>query len=107
MINVISYYPITAAFRDAVVRLTSEPCNFVSIPQLRNLPIMAMLSQIRALKSDRIIVAVENENAAPIVGPLLLLAALSGTRCVEVLWPDKSFKRVSQFEMVGLVMRFI
>jgi glycosyltransferase involved in cell wall biosynthesis len=107
MTNVISYYPMTAAFRDAVVQLTNGPCNFVSVPQLRNLSILAMLGQIRALKADRIIVAVENDNAAPVVGPLLLLAALSGSHCVEVLWPDNSIKRVSCFEIVGLLMRFM
>jgi glycosyltransferase involved in cell wall biosynthesis len=88
MHNVFSYYALTDAFRKRVESVADGPVEYIAVGQLRNLGIRKLLARIRKLKSDRITVAIEHENARPLAGPLLLLAVASGSRCVEVLWPD-------------------
>lgn len=88
MHNVISYYALTDSFRRTVEAVVGESVEFVAVGRLRNLGMRSLLRRIRELKADRITVAIEHENARPFAGPLLLLAAASGSRRVEVMWPD-------------------
>jgi hypothetical protein len=86
--NIISYDPLTDNLRRQIESALSAPADFVAIGRLRSLGPLALFRRIRALRADRILVAIENDNSRPLAGPLVMLAAISGTRRVAIRWPD-------------------
>lgn len=103
--NVVSYYALTDAFQSKLRSQYTTSLNFVSVARLRNLPTRDFLRSLRSLRKSRVTVAIEHENARPFADPLVLLAALSGSRRIDVLWPDGSVTPVSRLAMLSHVWR--
>jgi len=103
--NVISYYPLTDGHQQKLAGSIEEPLDFIAIGRLRNLRPVALLRKIRALRADRMTVAIENENARAVAGPLMMVAALSGSRRVYVSWPDGELEYVPRAKIVAHLFR--
>ncbi len=86
MKRIISYYALSEAFREKLTLSSQDEC--VILAELRNLGLSNMLSRIRALKADELVVAIETDNARTLAGPLLLVGAISGSRNLSIVWPD-------------------
>lgn len=102
---VVSYYALTDDLRRFLENDGPAPIRYVSAGMLRNLGIWDLLRQIRGLKAEQITVAIENDNATPLAGPLLILGALSGTRRIRIMWPDRRAELVPFSHLLGLVAR--
>lgn len=93
--NVISYLELTQGFRQSIKLKHPEPTSFTVISRLRKFGLFGAFRKLRALKSQNVTIAIENENSRHFVGPLLLIAAMTGSRRIEVLWPDRTLERIS------------
>ncbi len=92
---VVSYYELGESFRDAIARACPDETRFVAISRLSRDSLLQLFRQIRGLKGECIAVAIEDENSRYLVGPLLLLAAMSGSRRIEIVWPNGTSERVA------------
>jgi glycosyltransferase involved in cell wall biosynthesis len=93
--NVISYYELAEGFRLSIEQRFPGPIGFTVISRLRELGLPAMLRKLRALRSRDVTIAVEDENSRQLAGPLILMAAMTGSGQIEVLWPDGTLERIS------------
>lgn len=100
--RVISYYALTSQFRADLEVAAREPVDFSVVGNLRNLGVVAAFQAIRALRSDRLLIAIENDNARPLAAPLSLLGALSGSKSMHIVWPDRKDEKLSRLKVLAL-----
>src|SRR5690606_5677688 len=105
--RVISYYPVTGALRAHLEHAAGRSLDFTTVGHLRNLDMMSAIRAIRALRSDHLIIAIENDNARPLAGPLSLLGALSGSRAMTIVWPDRRQEKISRLKALALGGRLL
>lgn len=104
---IVSYYDLGETFRDAIARECPDETRFVAISRLSRDSLLQLLRQIRGLKSECIAVAIEDETSRYLVGPLLLLAALSGSRRIEIVWPNGMSEKVPFRAIVAWLARIL
>lgn len=105
--RVISYYPVTGALRTHLEYDAGCSLDFTTVGHLRNLDVMSAIRAIRALRSDHLIIAIENDNARPLAGPLSLLGALSGSKAMTIVWPDHRQEKISRLKALTLGGRLL
>ncbi|MDI1264405.1 MAG: glycosyltransferase [bacterium] len=103
--SVISYYELSAAFRGSIKVEGTAPPRFASVNRLRASGLLRMLREIAGLRAQCIIVAVEDEGSRQLAGPLIVLAAMTGSSEIGIMWPDRSFERISYPQVLGWVLR--
>jgi glycosyltransferase involved in cell wall biosynthesis len=100
--RVISYYALTEKFRRLIEQSLGEGVDFVTANRLRNLGPLRFYRAARDLKTSELLVAAEDESAKAIVGPLLVLSALSGSRKLGVIWPNGAIEYVNYSRLAKL-----
>ncbi len=105
--RVLSYYSLSGAFRSTLESDAGCSLDFTTVGHLRNLDMMSAIRAIRALRSDHLIIAIENDNARPLAGPLSLLGALSGSRAMTIVWPDRRQEKISRLKALALGGRLL
>lgn len=101
--NVLSYYALSESFRERMVLSSESALNFTPIGRLRQLGLRAGLRKIWGLRADRITIVIEDDNSRPLAGPLMLIAALSGSGKIDVLWPGNVLEHVSRIKIAAHV----
>ena len=107
MQNIISYYALTESFRHKMTEASKEPLNFVPIGRLRHLSPSELWRKIRSLRAAHITIAIEDNDARSLAGPLMLIAAASGSCRIDILWPDSRRERVSRIRIIREISRLI
>jgi glycosyltransferase involved in cell wall biosynthesis len=92
---VISHHTLTEDFRRSMESRYGEPVSFVTIGELRNLGPIGMLRKLRALKPQDVTIAIEDENSRQLAGPLILVAAMTGSSRIEAVGPDGTREAIS------------
>jgi glycosyltransferase involved in cell wall biosynthesis len=59
------------------------------------------------LRADHITIAIEDNNARSLAGPLMLIAAASGTRRIDILWPDDRREKISRAKIMLHILRLV
>lgn len=100
--RVVSYYPLTSAFRSVLEAEEGQPLEFVTVGHLRSLRATHAIRAIRSLRSDHLVIAIENDNARPLAAPLSLLGVLSGSKTITLVWPDGNREKISRLKALAL-----
>jgi glycosyltransferase involved in cell wall biosynthesis len=101
--RVISYYKLTEKFRRLIEQSVGSDIDFVTVGHLRNLGPLRFYRATKNLRASQLFVAAEDDSARAIVGPLLLLSALSGSRKIAVIWPDGTVEPVGRSRLAKLL----
>jgi glycosyltransferase involved in cell wall biosynthesis len=104
---VLSIYPLSSEFRLRLQLTTGERVDYLSIGQLRAMPVRQMLAYLRKLNPNCLTLAFEEGSGA--LSPILkLLAGVTRAHLLAVAWPDRDpvlFKRRSVItETLGLAL---
>ena len=83
--RVISYYPLTSGFRSVLEAEAGRPLEFATVGHLRSLKATSAMRAVRALRSDHLVIAIENESARPLATPLSLIGVLSGSKAITLV----------------------
>jgi glycosyltransferase involved in cell wall biosynthesis len=105
--NVVSYHDLGEGFRQSIELRYPEPTSFIAISRLREPGLFGAFRKLRALKSQDITIAIEDENSRQLAGPLILLAAMTGSRRIEVFWPDRTVERLSYREIAAWSLKIL
>lgn len=103
--TVISYQDLGGDFRELAGRGAVEPIRFTTVTGLRGRGMLQMLRQIRGLKAQQLVVAIEDESMRQLGTPLILLAALTGSREIAMLWPDRKMESISRVRVLDYLFR--
>ena len=89
-------YPISSAYRASLEKVLNRPLHYLSLPELRLMPLGKMLRTLRGIKTDRLYLPLEDDSMQALLPALQLLASATRARTIEVVYPDlsrKVFKR--------------
>lgn len=104
--RVISYYELSENFRSSIAP-DADQIRFATIGRLREHGMLRALGKMRLLKAKRMTIAIEDESSRQLVGPLILLAVASGSKKIDVLWPDRTTELLSYWKIIHWIVRII
>jgi glycosyltransferase involved in cell wall biosynthesis len=84
-VSVLSQRPFTAEFRQRLERSLGRVPTYISMWELRTLPLPRIWKHLRSIKADRLLIPLEDENARAVLPFLKIIAGISSARQIEVL----------------------
>jgi hypothetical protein len=99
---VLSTYPLSTQFR-ARLQTSLGAADFVSLGQLRAMPIRQMVTHLRTLNPHRLTLAFEDKDSGALAPVLKLLAGLTRARKLAVVSADAAPTPFSRRSLVGEV----
>ena len=103
--SVLSYYPLTAAFKKRIEERFGAIEQCLPLGKVRNLSLFSILRHLRQLEGDRLLIAIEHDNSRPLIGPLRLVAMASSARAVSVISPDCSEESMPITRLIPVVWK--
>ena len=101
----LTMYPLSRGYRLEFERTVGASPNYLSVAELRQLPVAAMIRRLRSLRFERLMLPMEDEGSRAVLPLLKLLASFTPSRSIEVFHPDLRSERVSRgdaaFGLVG------
>lgn len=101
--SVMSYYPLTAAFKDRIEARHGAIEQYLPVGKVRNLNLPDIFSHLRQLEGDRLLIAIEHEDSRPLIGPLRLAAMASRAAAVYVIRPDGSIEAMPLSRLLPVI----
>ncbi|MEM9141009.1 MAG: glycosyltransferase, partial [Pseudomonadota bacterium] len=107
MQHALSYYRLTAAFRETVEQALGPVTDWVFMGDLRNRGLRGMMSSLRAVRGETLLVCIENDNGRPLATPLALAAFASRCRKIKIVWPDGRVEAVSRWRLFPMIWKLM
>ena len=89
-------YPLSGAFRRRLEETVGQELEYLTVPELRRLPLRELVSELRSRRGHRCYLPIEQDAAAAAIPALAPLAVLSGAASIEVVAPDLSRRRLGR-----------
>src|SRR5262245_47593246 len=105
---VMSFHPLTTEFRARVDAICGPISGHYDAANLRKMSILAGLRELRRIRVDRLVLALEGEAGRALIGPLSIAALFTRARAITVVWPDlraQSLRRAAALVNIARVMR--
>ncbi len=93
---VMSFHPVTKAFAEQITKICGPVDVYYDAANLRKLPLLAAIRELRNVRADKLIIALESEIARALIAPLSIAAALTRARTLAVIWPDLRLETVGR-----------
>jgi glycosyltransferase involved in cell wall biosynthesis len=97
--TVLSQYPFSQSFRLKLENTLRETPVYVSLTELRDLPLSEIWKRLRSIRGERIVIPMEDDDARPILPFLKLLAGITPARRIEVVGSDLSQSSASRWSL--------
>lgn len=85
---VMSFHPVTQMFSEQIERVCGAADLYYNAAELRKASLPAALRELRRLRCEKLIVALETEAGRGLIGPLSIAAAFTRAKSIVVVWPD-------------------
>lgn len=85
---VMSFHPVTRSFAERIAGICGPVDEYYDAASLRKLSPVAALRQLRDLRADKLVIALESETSTALIAPLSIAAALTRAGSLAVVWPD-------------------
>lgn len=94
---VMSFHPVTKEFTQQIEKSCGPVDAFFDAASLRKLSIASSVRELRKIRTDRLILALDGESARALVAPLSIAAALTRAKSIAIVWPDLRVQPVTRF----------
>lgn len=101
---VMSFHPITKEFSGEIERICGPIDAHYDAASLRKLPLKAGIRELRNVRTEKLVVALESDAARALIGPLSIAASFTRANSIEVVWPDlrvEPIGRLSALRKIG------
>ena len=101
---VMSFHPITKEFSQRIERLCGPVDSYYDAAALRKLSVRAGIRELRNIRTEKLVLALESNVARALIGPLSIAASFTRANAIEVIWPDlriEPVRRLSALRYVG------
>lgn len=95
---VLSCYPLSSAYRSDIERRLGGSPEYMTLTELRQQPVSAMLRALLAVKGAALRIAIEDETSRALLPVLGMLASLTRARRLVVTWEDQSETRLRRLQ---------
>ena len=101
----LTIYPLSRGFRQTFERNLGVEPTYISVADLRTLPVPQMLSRLRNLAGARLLLPLEDESSRSVLPILKALSGLTSAQDIEIVYPDLRFERLRRGDAIGAVGR--
>jgi glycosyltransferase involved in cell wall biosynthesis len=101
---VMSFHPITKEFSQRIERRCGAVDSYYDAAGLRKLSLRAGIRELRNIRTEKLVLALESHVARALIGPLSIAASFTRANAIEVIWPDlriEPVRRLSALRYVG------
>jgi glycosyltransferase involved in cell wall biosynthesis len=101
---VMSFHPVTREFSEQVEKVFGTVDGCFDAASLRKLPLTAGIRELRNIRTEKLVIALENDAARALIGPLSIAASFTRANSIVVIWPDlriEPLHRLSAFRNVA------
>lgn len=103
---ILTAYPLSAKFENAIQELFGCRTQMVTVAQLRSQGSVGLVRQLWSMRGAQILLPIEEENSAALLPVLKLLAASAFSRSVCIVHPDLRQELVSRWSVLLDGLRF-
>lgn len=100
-------YPLSGAYRQAFESMVGGAPHYLSIADLRRMPIPALIRKMRAMRGARVLIPMEDVNGLTLLPVLQCFAAISTADSIEIIYPDARRERFSRWWIVRSVKHIV
>jgi glycosyltransferase involved in cell wall biosynthesis len=104
---VMSFHPVTEQFSAAIEKVHGAASVHFDAANLRKISLMKGIGDLRAIRTEKLVVAMESEVTAALVGPLSIAASLTRARSIEIVWPDLRIEPLRRWKVVHQIARVV
>jgi glycosyltransferase involved in cell wall biosynthesis len=98
---VLSPYPLASTFRQRLGELLQRPATYLNLSQLRLKGPASALREVRSIRADRCVLAIEEPSGNALLPILQLLASISRAKALEIVTPDLRRRPVSRWDALA------
>lgn len=102
---VMSFHPVTKDFSARIEHLAGPVETFYDAANLRKLPLSAGIRELRNIRADRLIIALESDVSRPLIAPLSIAAAFTRATEIVAVWPDLRVEPVGRLSVLRQILR--
>lgn len=85
---VMSFHPVTRKFAEQIEKICGAADAYYDAADLRKLPVTAGIRQLRNIRTERLVIALEGDASRAVIGPLSLAASFTRADTISTVWPD-------------------
>lgn len=94
---VMSFYPVSKSFAERVAKACGRPVDvYYDAARLRKLSPIAAVRELRNIRADKLVIALESEVSRALIAPLSIAAALTRAGSLAVAWPDLQIEPIGR-----------
>jgi glycosyltransferase involved in cell wall biosynthesis len=102
MYSVISAYPLTDKFKLEITAILGASISYFLINELRENGFGCLIKTLFSIRSERLLIAVEDENSDALLPIISLIAFCTRAKKIEVIDSDSHVTRLSRFNIIIL-----
>jgi glycosyltransferase involved in cell wall biosynthesis len=104
---VLTNYPLSTKYKSRLENELGLEPHYVTISELRHLPLFQVIKRLRHLRGETLLLPLEDENSVAILPILEMMAAISGTKRIEIVLPDGERKRFFRRQAAESFLSFL
>src|SRR5207253_4152581 len=85
---VMSFHPVTKVFSEQIEKICGPVDAHYDAASLRKLPLTAGIRELRNIRAKKLVIALENDAARALIGPLSIAASFTRANSIIAVWPD-------------------
>lgn len=97
-------YPLSSAYRQNLETTLGKIDRYVSIADLRRLPISALFRELHAMREARLLIPLEDTNSLTLLPILACVAAFSAAKSIEIIHPDSRREPYPRWRTPGAML---
>src|SRR5262245_9787735 len=105
---IMSFHPLTRDFLARVEAICGPVGGYYDAANLRKMSVLAGLRELRRIRAQHLVLALEGEAGHALIGPLSIAALFTRAARISVIWPDlrvQTLRRVTALLNVGRLVR--
>jgi glycosyltransferase involved in cell wall biosynthesis len=100
-----SFHPVTKPFVERIAKACGPVDICYDAASLRKLPPIAAIRELRNIRADKLIIALESEVSRVLIAPLSIAAGFTRARSLAVVWPDFEIEEIGRVDGVRNLLR--
>jgi len=106
-ILLLSAYPLSQRFQNALGSLIGRPYDRATLGDLRTLKLPSLLAALWKISPDRLILPLEDEGSLALLPIVKLIAGFTRAKRIEIVHPDLSVVTISRLSTIVDFIRFV
>lgn len=104
---ILTNYPLSRNFQEQLKDIVAPEALRLNLSELRQRPLWQMITYMRSIKADRLILPVEDENGSALLPVLKLVASVIPAKSIYLVESDLRLQQVSRYETAVSLFRLI